>query len=59
MGDWNVTDLSERLAEIERRLTALEAMSHPPVDLTAPIYRAMGRILRDAASEADGMVPPC
>jgi hypothetical protein len=44
--------LEDRLAEIERRLAALEADSHPPVDLTKPAYQAMAAILRDAADEA-------
>ena len=48
--------IEERLAEIERRLDALERDSHPPVDLTRPIYAAMARILRDAADEAGGHI---
>lgn len=48
--------IEERLAEIERRLEALERDSHPPVDLTKPIYAAMARILRDAADEAGGRI---
>lgn len=47
--------LEVRLAEIERRLDALEKDSHPPVDLTQAAYRAMARVLRDAADLAE----PC
>lgn len=45
--------IEERLAEIERRLTELEAQAHPPADLTKPVYQAMARILRKAADDAD------
>lgn len=44
--------LEERLANIERRLAALEAQSHPPVDLTNPIFSAMAEILGEAAEVA-------
>lgn len=44
--------IEQRLAEIERRLAALEKHSHPPVDLTKPIHRAMAAILREAADTA-------
>jgi hypothetical protein len=45
--------LEQRLSEIERRLTELEKHSHPPMDLTKPVYAAMARILRDAADRAE------
>lgn len=44
--------LDERLAEIERRLARLEKFSHPPVDLTAPVFSAMAEILGEAAEVA-------
>jgi hypothetical protein len=46
-------EILERLGQIEARLAALEENSHPPVDLTVPAYRAMARVLRDAAKRAD------
>jgi hypothetical protein len=48
----NSPTLEQRLAVIEARLIELEKHSHPPVDLSAPIYRAMARIMRDAADMA-------
>lgn len=47
------TSILRRLSEIERRLADLEKHSHPPVDLTKPVYAAMARILRDAADRAE------
>jgi len=44
--------LEERLAAIETRLAELEKHSHPPVNLTAPVYRAMANILQEAAEIA-------
>ena len=49
-------DLEARLADMERRLADLEKNSHPPVDMTVPVYQAMARLLRTAADQAD---PPC
>lgn len=46
------SDIENRLAAIEVRLAELEKHSHPPVDLSKPIYRAMARIMRDAADLA-------
>lgn len=46
------SDIEKRLAAIEARLAELEKHSHPPVDLSKPIYRAMARILHDAADLA-------
>lgn len=45
-------ELEQRLAAIEARLVELEKHSHPPVDLSKPIYRAMARIMQDAADLA-------
>ena len=42
----------ERLAAIERRLDALEALSHPPADLAKPAWLAMARVLREASDAA-------
>lgn len=42
-----------RLDEIEARLAELEKHSHPPVDLTKPVYAAMARLLREAADRAE------
>jgi hypothetical protein len=39
-------DLEQRLAEIERRLAALEMDSHPPVDL-APAIREIVLQMRE------------
>jgi hypothetical protein len=50
--DTNYLTLEERLAAIEARLAELEKHSHPPVDLSKPIYRAMARIMQDAADMA-------
>jgi hypothetical protein len=48
----NSPTLEQRLAAIEVRLAELEKNSHPPVDLSKPIYRAMARIMQDAAEMA-------
>jgi len=50
--DTNYLTLEERMAAIEARLAELEKHSHPPVDLSKPIYRAMARIMQDAADMA-------
>lgn len=47
-----LTEVLDRLALIEHRLDALERDSHPPAELTGPVYAAMARILRDAADIA-------
>lgn len=50
--DTTYLSLEERLQAIEARLVELEKHSHPPVDLSKPIYRAMAQIMRDAADMA-------
>lgn len=47
-----LASILDRLASIEERLVNLERNSHPPVDLTKPVYQAMAKILEDAASLA-------
>ena len=47
------TEISRRLEAIEARLAELEKHSHPPVDLNAPVMRAMARILRQAAESVE------
>lgn len=49
-------EILKRLDQIEARLAELEKNSHPPVDLTVPAYRAMARLLREAAERADDAV---
>lgn len=49
----SIPSLEERLSMIERRLDALEKLSHAPVDLTAPVLQALATLLRRTAEDIE------